>query len=73
MSANETINSCCRNIENAESKEERNQEVERLRNCCSDLSEDQQQEVMACCSRIENTDSKEEIAKEVEKIRSCCA
>lgn len=73
MSVNETISSCCRNIEEADTREQRLKEVDKIKSCCSELPEEQGNEVMACCTRIETTDSKEEVSQEVQKIRSCCS
>jgi transposase len=69
---NKDIDTCCKNIEKADSKETIREEVEKIRGCCINMEPEKAETVQTCCTNIENADSKEKIREEVEKIRGCC-
>jgi hypothetical protein len=72
MAHKEDVQTCCTNIENANSKEDIMKETQTLRGCCDGMEPEQAETIGTCCTNIENTDSKDVIRDEVEKIRGCC-
>ena len=67
------IESCCTNIENANSNEDIQKEVNEIRGCCNVIEPEKAEEIQSCCTNIERAESKDDIQKEVDSIRGCCS